>query len=217
MLILERARRALDVVSAIRGLAIRDHEPMEGPLRLGVIPTIGPYLIPHVLTAIRSGFPKLQLFLREDLTSNLLERLRQGTLDALLLALPVRGEDIQTMGLFREAFVVALPKEHSLVRRKHLGEGTLTHDMMLSASGAGKGLRRTHRRPRKLERGRAAAITVRRATWQELFAAAVCGDAVHSSQTLATLALHPLDSIAIKDSPGAVAAARAADIPVVVT
>ena len=132
MLILERARRALDVVSAIRGLAIRDHEPMEGPLRLGVIPRIGPYLIPQVLTVIRSGFPKRQLFLREDRTNNLLKRLRQATLDALLLALPVRGEDIQTMGLFRAAFVVALPKEHSLVRRKHLGEGTLTHDMMLS-------------------------------------------------------------------------------------
>ena len=130
-LIIERARRALDVVSEIRGLAIRDHEPMEGPLRLGVIPTIGPYLIPHVLTAIRSGFPKLQLFLREDLTSNLLERLRQGTLDALLLALPVRGEDIQTMGLFREAFVVALPKEHSLVCRKHLVEADLTGENVL--------------------------------------------------------------------------------------
>lgn len=131
VLIIERARRALDVVGEIRGLAIRDHEPMEWPLRLGVIPTLGPYLIPHVLTAIRTAFPKLQLFLREDLTSNLLERLRQGTLDALLLALPVRGDDIVTTSLFREAFVVALPKEHSLARRKQVVEADLMGENVL--------------------------------------------------------------------------------------
>ena len=130
-LIIERARHALEVMSEIRGLAVRDREPMEGPLRLGVIPTLGPYLIPHVLTAIRSGFPKLQLFLREDLTSNLLERLRQGTLEALLLALPVRGDDIETMSLFREAFVVALPKEHPLSRRKRVVEADLAQENVL--------------------------------------------------------------------------------------
>ena len=132
-LIIERARRALEVVSEIRSLAVRDHAPMEGRLRLGVIPTLGPYLIPHLLTAIRSAFPKLQLFLREDLTSNLLERLRQGTLDALLLALPVRGTDIVTTNLFREAFVVALPKEHALSRRRHIVEADLAgeHVMLL--------------------------------------------------------------------------------------
>lgn len=129
--IIERARKVLAVVEEIRDLAIGDHDPMNGPLRLGVIPTIGPYLIPHLLPAIRANFGSLHLFLREDLTANLLERLRQGSLDALLLALPVRGEDIEVMGLFREAFVVALPKGHALSRQRHVNEHSLRGENVL--------------------------------------------------------------------------------------
>ena len=66
--IIECARRVLTVIEEIRSLAVSDHDPMAGPLRLGVIPTLGPYLIPHLLPAIRSNFGSLQLFLREDLT-----------------------------------------------------------------------------------------------------------------------------------------------------
>src|SRR5262245_707628 len=85
--IIDRARKVLTVVGEIRDLANIDRDPMHGPLRLGVIPTLGPYLIPHLLPAIRGSFCDLHLYLREDLTSNLMERLRQGSLDALLLAL----------------------------------------------------------------------------------------------------------------------------------
>lgn len=129
--IIERARRMLAMAEEIRDLARSDHDPMSGPLRLGVIPTLGPYLIPHLLPAIRSTFCNLQLFLREDLTSNLLERLRQGSLDALLLALPVRGDDIEVMGLFREAFVVALPKGHALAQRRLVNEAALCGENVL--------------------------------------------------------------------------------------
>ena len=72
--IVERARIALEVVEQIRHLARQGNDPMKGGLRLGVIPTLGPYLVPHLLSAIRDSCPKLQLFLREDLTANLLER-----------------------------------------------------------------------------------------------------------------------------------------------
>ena len=129
--IIERARRALDVVEEIRDLARCDQDPMNGPLRLGVIPTLGPYLIPHLLPAIRSGLPQLHLFLREDLTHNLLERLRQGGLDALLLALPVRGDDVDELELFSEPFVVALPREHALAERHELSEADLRHENVL--------------------------------------------------------------------------------------
>lgn len=129
--IIERARRMLALAEEIRDLARGDHDPMSGPLRLGVIPTLGPYLIPHLLPAIRSTFSNLHLFLREDLTSNLLERLREGSLDALLLALPVRGDDIEVMGLFREAFVVALPKGHALAERRHIDEAALCGENVL--------------------------------------------------------------------------------------
>ncbi len=129
--IVERARIALDVVEEIRQLARRDHDPMSGALRVGVIPTLGPYLIPHILPAIRAIACRLHLYLREDLTVNLLERLRQGTLDALLLALPVRGEDIDSIALFREAFVVALPKGHALTSRQHIDQAALAGENVL--------------------------------------------------------------------------------------
>jgi LysR family hydrogen peroxide-inducible transcriptional activator len=123
--IIERARVALDVVDEIRELARGCHDPMNGPLRLGVIPTLGPYLVPYVLPTIREVFPKLHLYLREDLTANLLERLRHGGLDALLLALPVHGEDIDVMPLFHEPFLVALPTGHPLEQKKRISERDL--------------------------------------------------------------------------------------------
>jgi len=129
--IIEQARIALGVVAQIKELARRGHDPMNGPLRLGVIPTLGPYLIPHLLPDIRDRFPDLHLFLREDLTSHLLERLRQGRLDALLLALPVRGDDVAVMELFREAFVVALPKGHRLAAKRRLTEPELASENVL--------------------------------------------------------------------------------------
>jgi LysR family hydrogen peroxide-inducible transcriptional activator len=129
--IIAQARIALSVVSQIKELARRGLDPMHGPLRLGVIPTLGPYLMPHLLPEIRKRFPDLHLFLREDLTGQLLERLRQGRLDALLLALPVRGEDVQTLDLFHESFVVALPPEHRLASRRQLTQEDLAHENVL--------------------------------------------------------------------------------------
>ena len=129
--IIERARTALDVVDEIRELARRDHEPMDGPLRLGVIPTLGPYLVPYVIPTIRTQFPKLHLFLREDLTANLLERLRHGELDALLLALPIHGEGLEFMALFREPFLVALPTGHALGQKKYINEKELANQCVL--------------------------------------------------------------------------------------
>jgi len=129
--IIECARRALHVIEEIRDLAKSDQDPMSGPLRLGVIPTLGPYLVPHLLPAIRASLPQLHLFLREDLTVNLLERLRQGSLDALLLALPVRGDDVDELELFHEPFVVALPRDHALMRKRELTEADIHGENVL--------------------------------------------------------------------------------------
>lgn len=129
--IVEQARVALAVIAQIRDLARRGHDPMDGPLRLGVIPTLGPYLIPHVLPEIRIRFPRLKLFLREDLTDHLVERLRQGRLDALLLALPVPGDDVKAMALFREPFVVALPAGHRLAGKSQITERKLVNENVL--------------------------------------------------------------------------------------
>ena len=129
--IIERARVALDVVGQIRELARQGHDPMNGPLSLGVIPTLGPYLVPHLLSSIRDIYPMLQLLLREDLTANLMERLLQGRLDALLLALPVHGHDLNVMALFHEAFVVAVPAGHALERKTHISEKELADQTVL--------------------------------------------------------------------------------------
>jgi LysR family hydrogen peroxide-inducible transcriptional activator len=129
--IIERARRVLSVIDEIRELASNDRDPMSGPLRLGVIPTLGPYLVPHLLPAIRASYRNLHLYLREDLTGNLLERLRHGSLDVLLLALPVRGDDIEALPLFREAFVVALPMGHPLAGLDRIDETALASENVL--------------------------------------------------------------------------------------
>jgi LysR family hydrogen peroxide-inducible transcriptional activator len=129
--IIERARRVLALVDEIRDVANIDRDPMNGPLRLGVIPTLGPYLVPHLLPAIRESFRNLHLYLREDLTVNLLERLRHGSLDALLLALPVRGDDVEALALFREAFVVALPQGHALASLEYVDESALVGENVL--------------------------------------------------------------------------------------
>ena len=129
--IIERARIALDVVEQIRQLARQGDDPMDGPLRLGVIPTLGPYLVPHLIPTIREAYPKLRLFLREDLTANLLQRLRQGRLDALLLALPVFGDDLESIELFREPFCMALPAGHPLQQKKEIEESELAGENVL--------------------------------------------------------------------------------------
>ena len=129
--IVEQARLALAVIARIKDLARHGNDPTGGPLRLGVIPTLGPYLIPHMLPEIRLRFPQLNLFLREDLTDHLLERLREGRLDALLLALPVRGDDIEVMELFREPFVVALPAGHRLASMPRMTERKLSYENVL--------------------------------------------------------------------------------------
>lgn len=129
--IIQQARIALSVVDQIKELARVGHDPMTGPLRLGLIPTLGPYLMPHLLPEIRARFPDLRIYLREDLTEHLLERLRQGRLDALLLALPLRGEDIETMELFTESFVVAMPCGHRLAAHHQITQADLEGENVL--------------------------------------------------------------------------------------
>lgn len=88
-------------------------EPLGGALRLGVIPTISPFLLPRLLPALRRRYPRLKLYLREDQTANLLEQLDRGDLDVLLLALPYACEG-ETVTILRDELVVALPKDHPL-------------------------------------------------------------------------------------------------------
>jgi LysR family hydrogen peroxide-inducible transcriptional activator len=126
-----RARRILaevrDLSDSVQGKAA----PLAGDLRLGVIPTVGPYLLPRVLPSLRRTYPDLRLYLREDQTERLAERLKSGDLDALLLAMPVNEPSFEVEPLFDESFVVALPAGHPLAARNQVTESDLGGEHVL--------------------------------------------------------------------------------------
>ena len=112
--IAERARTLLKGAEDLVDVARSVDNAMAGPLHLGVIPTIGPFLIPRVMPALRSTFPKLKLFLREDQTARLLDRLEAGELDAALLALPYPSGDVESIDIAEDRFSVVCPPDHRL-------------------------------------------------------------------------------------------------------
>jgi LysR family hydrogen peroxide-inducible transcriptional activator len=115
-----RAREVLNEVEQIKRVARRDHDPASGTLRLGLFPTLGPYLLPHVLGTIRERFPRLELLLVEEKTPELVQRLREGKLDAAILAQPVHDETLHAEFLFEEPFLLAAPEAHPLAGRRKL-------------------------------------------------------------------------------------------------
>lgn len=132
----ERARRILQDVQDLADTAKLSAAPLSGPLKMGVIPTVGPYLMPRILPALRESYPDLKLFLREDLTENLLARLRAGELDVLLLALPLDEAGLETLPLFDDLFRVALPQGHPLAAKNGLTEADLSgQDLLLLEDG----------------------------------------------------------------------------------
>jgi len=108
---LEVARRAERIVAASRDLVdfARHRDVLTGNLRLGIIPTLAPYVLPHVLPRLQGAYPRLRLEVRETQTKSLLEELHAGDLDALMLALPADGTDVETHRLFDDRFLLAVP------------------------------------------------------------------------------------------------------------
>ena len=126
-----RARRVLAEVEQMKEAARRRRDPEAGTLRLGVFPTLGPYLLPHVVPPLRERFPLLQLLLVEEKSDVLLERLRGGQLDAALLALPVNDEQLHAQFMFEEPFVLAAPAQHPLAQRASLTMEALSDETLL--------------------------------------------------------------------------------------
>jgi LysR family hydrogen peroxide-inducible transcriptional activator len=118
--IADRARRVLRDVQDIRELAERGRHILGGTLRLGVLPSLGPYLLPLVLPYLRQRYPDLTLYLREDTAEGLLQRLDDGDLDLLVFPIPVRREGFSVAELFREPLWLALPKSHALSAKDQL-------------------------------------------------------------------------------------------------
>jgi LysR family hydrogen peroxide-inducible transcriptional activator len=133
------AARGRDLLAAATDLAEAARcaaRPLSGPLRLGAIPTIAPYLLPSVLPALRSAYRDLKLYLREDLTGRLLERLRAGRLDVALVALPYDTGDLYVRELFKDEFAFVARDTDPAVREKSVALRRIdTGDMLLLEEG----------------------------------------------------------------------------------
>lgn len=130
----EIARRAREILMSVQDLAeLASHcrHPLAGRLRLGVIPSIGPYLLPKLLPEIHRTYPDLELSLRESQTLALVDDLLEGYLDLLVLALPVEPDEIDTMALFDDRFSVALPRGHGLASREMVTQDELVGEHLL--------------------------------------------------------------------------------------
>jgi LysR family hydrogen peroxide-inducible transcriptional activator len=115
-----RGRGLLAAATDLGEAARSATRPLSGPLRLGAIPTIAPFLLPAVLPALRRAYPGLELYLREDLTDRLLERLHDGRLDVALIALPFETGDLYVRELFEDAFAYVAPAGDPAVGRKSI-------------------------------------------------------------------------------------------------
>ncbi len=144
--IVQQAQRVLEQVKAIKDIASKSQDHLSEPLRIGAIFTIGPYLIPRIIPAIRKIAPSMPLYVDETYTATLRKRIRQGELDAIIVALPFTEADVVTQKLYEEPFVVQMATDHPLAEQETinpedlneqnvllLGEGHCFRDQVLEA------------------------------------------------------------------------------------
>ncbi len=132
------ARRASEIMAHVEDMrrAVADRRPLEGPFHLGVIPTIAPFLLPRAAAALEAAYPNLQLYLREDRSEALVERMASGALDAALLAFPYEAPGIDHVEIGRDAFVLAAPEGHPFAARKTVSISDLKKaDILLLEDG----------------------------------------------------------------------------------
>lgn len=126
-----RARGLLAAAQDISELAARHVGPLAGDLRLGAIPTVGPYLLPAALARLRQDYPHLRLYLREELTESLLDGVRAGRLDAALIALPFETGELVTEQLFDDGYQLAAPRSHDLTTAQSIDGRELADQELL--------------------------------------------------------------------------------------
>jgi LysR family transcriptional regulator, hydrogen peroxide-inducible genes activator len=133
--ILAHAQRALAEVRQIETAAQAAGDPLVGPLRLGVIPTLAPYLMPLILKPLKAAYPGLTIELWEDQTLPLMDALRNHKLDAALVATSTHAHEITEIALFDEPFLAALPLHHELAKLKAIDEASLADELLVLAEG----------------------------------------------------------------------------------
>lgn len=134
--IIEQAQRVLEQAAAVKEIAKHGKDPLSGPVKVGVIYTIGPYLLPQLVRQMISDAPRMPMLLQENFTVKLLELLRQGEIDVAIMADPFNAQGLITQPLYDEPFVVAAPAGHPLAERKSIPAKLLkTETMLLLGAG----------------------------------------------------------------------------------
>ena len=134
--IVRQAQRVLDDAEGVREIARQGRDPLNGPVQLGVIFTIGPYLLPQLIRKLQKSAPRMPVLIQENYTARLLEQLRQGTLDVVICALPIDEPGVHIQPLYDEPFVVAVPRGHPWEKRKSIrGEDLAQENLLLLGSG----------------------------------------------------------------------------------
>lgn len=129
--VVAQAQRVLEEGANLREIARQGHDPLAGPLRVGIIYTIGPYLLPRLVPAQIATTPQMPLLLQEDYTTRLLELLRQGEIDCAIVALPLPDSGLVVHPLYDEPFLVAVPRHHPWAGRKEIDAADLKEETML--------------------------------------------------------------------------------------
>ena len=130
-LIVTQIKRVLDETLRLDEIATQSRDPLKGPLRVGVIYTIAPYLLPALIPVLHKLAPDMPLFLREDFTANLIPMLKEGELDVLVLALPVDVPGIVAQRVYEEPFRVVVPAAHEWAGRKSVRNDELDGQQLL--------------------------------------------------------------------------------------
>ena len=129
--IVRQAQSVLEQAAAIKEIAKRGKDPLNGPLRLGIIYTIGPYLLPDLVRQVIALTPQMPLMLQENFTVKLLDMLRTGELDCAIIAEPFPDTGLATAPLYDEPFMVAVPRGHALAGRQQISSEELKKETML--------------------------------------------------------------------------------------
>ncbi len=116
----EQARQILGEINTLKQIANNAKDPFSGEFRLGIIPTMGPYLLPKLLPIIKKHLPKINIIVYENKSQLILSELRSGLLDAIILALPIKEDGLTAQELFEEPFLLALPKQHPLAKKTNI-------------------------------------------------------------------------------------------------
>ena len=129
--IVMQAERVLEQTAAIKEIAKQNKDPLVGPFRLGIIYTIAPYLLPSLVRNMIGQVPQMPLILQENFTVKLLDMVRQGELDAAIMALPFSEQGLLVQPLYDEPFVVAMPKHHPWAGKRRIASADLKSETML--------------------------------------------------------------------------------------